>query len=136
MEEVEVYFWAPPGVFEKCIEGSEPIKSPCIQVVVMNFPAEEGKNILDEYISEMKSYFPHPFHLSTFHWGKYEVKSVKMKPTADLECLAFVDLTKENGNILMFSLVYHKKLEHGNGNQPSLADMKFWGDFLKKTKSF
>lgn len=50
--------------------------------------------------------------------------------------LAYVGLNSDEGNMLIFRLMYPNKKPFGNGNSPSEEDLIFWKNFLEKTKLY
>ncbi len=126
----EEFLWMPDGFFEKYIADPKPGHHPFIQIFVyMGTKYKGAKKLLEE----------NGIHFSTkttLHWGDYEVTSVKMNPTADDEYMAYVNLKKDGGRLIMFHLNYYRKLDYGTGNKPIQEDLDFWNDFLNKTKSF
>ena len=129
------FFWMPEGLYEKYMANPKLEHRPFIQVIVMDKPdGNKDKNYVKNYVEEMRNQFP--VHSSSLHWGDFEVTPIKMKPTDDDEYMAFVDLNKSDGKFVIFHFVYHKRLDYGNGNQPSKEDLDFWNNFLHKTKSF
>lgn len=131
----EEYFWMPDGFFEKYMADSKSAHRPFIHLIVRGVSTEnKGKSPIKECVAEMKKHFP--IRSTSLRWGNYDVISIKMNATDDDEYMAFVDLNRDDGGFVIFHLGYYKKIDHGNGNQPSKEDLAFWNDFLNKTKAF
>ena len=135
IEELESrqFLWLPKGEFEKYLKDPNSQKGPYIQVLKQNGPV--SKDFEKSILSELKGYFPENFSSSKLNWGPYEVISLRFAPTYDIEYQAIVDLKSKNGDYLIFMLMYKKTKGFGNGNVPSEEDLKFWNDFLYKTRA-
>ena len=131
-KELNVYFWAPEGEFEKYIENPKSQNRPFIQVAKQECP---GLKSIKEYAAGMKNNFPLGFTSSTLHWGPYEVAAIKIYATYDEDYMALIKLNDDKGTMLIFMLMYPKKLDIGYGNRPSKEDLAFWNDFLEKTRA-
>lgn len=132
IEDKEEYVLAPGGfTLSSIADGSftKPIIFVREQEGVESFDAA-----MKEITSGMKQVYPAGFTTTSFQWGSYSGVTIRIKEGKDEVHSAFVNLSNSEPQVLVFQLLYPSKEEFGNGKGPTKKDLKFWNDFLKKTK--
>lgn len=126
------FFWAPKGVVEKILDDQKIPHVPIIHVIQLY--GINSNEELKNYIEGYKKQFGHGFRTGKIKWGLHEgIAAEGYLGTYDLSCLAFICPKDSVDTCLMFQLMYSKKLDFGNGNDPSEDDLKFWKNFLMNT---
>ncbi|MGK5595507.1 MAG: hypothetical protein ACSNEK_09150 [Parachlamydiaceae bacterium] len=129
----EAIFFTPRGLNLQEIDCESEISQPLIFGIKMQFP-NSFVGDMEQMAAEIKKQFPVGSDVKFLKWGNYPILAIKLMIGQDPCYIAYASLEDNENNGFMFTFIYPRTKEFGNGNKPTKEELEFWNHFLGDTK--